>query len=74
MRFVPFKSIEQQATSTLHRVRQGFAEQRTALIYRIRGPLSEFGIVMPLKATTVRQQAAAAPEDLPGWGNLAIGD
>ena len=74
MRFVPVKSLEQQATLTLHRVRQGFVEQRSALINRIRGLLSEFGIVMPLKASTVRHQAAAALEDLPGWANTAIGD
>lgn len=59
---------------TLHRVRQGFVEQRTAIINRIRGLLSEFGIVMPLKASTVRHQAAATLEDLPGWANTAIGD
>lgn len=74
MRFVPIKSLEQQAVLTLHRVRQGFVEQRTAIINRMRGLLSEFGIVMPLKASTVRLQAGAALEDLPGWANLAIGD
>lgn len=74
MRFVPIKSVEQQSLLTLHRVRQGFVEQRTALINRVRGLLSEFGIVMPLKASIVRAQAAAALEDLPGWANLAIGD
>ena len=74
MRFVPVKSLEQQATLTLHRVRQGFVEQRTAIINRIRGLLSEFGIVLPLKASTVRHQAGVALEDLPGWANLAIGD
>ena len=74
MRFVPVKSIDQQALLTLHRVRQGFVEQRTAIINRVRGLLSEFGIVMPLKASVVRTQAAAALEDLPGWANLAIGD
>jgi transposase len=74
MRFVPVKSLEQQSLLTLHRVRQGFIEQRTALIIRIRGLLSEFGIVMPLKASTVRLQAGAALEDLPGWANLAVGD
>jgi transposase len=74
MRFVPIKSLEQQALLTLHRVRQGFIEQRTALINRMRGLLSEFGIVMPLKASTVRLHAGAALEDLPGWANLAIGD
>lgn len=74
MRFVPIKSVEQQSLLTLHRVRQGFIEQRTALINRVRGLLSEFGIVMPLKASIVRAQAGAALEDLPGWANLAIGD
>ena len=74
MRFVPQKSAEQQALLTLHRVRQGFIEQRTALINRMRGLLAEFGIVLPLKASTVRLQAGAALEDLPGAANLAIGD
>jgi hypothetical protein len=36
MRFVPIKSIEQQSDLTLHRVRQGFVEERTAMLNRIR--------------------------------------
>lgn len=74
MRFVPIKSLEQQSQLSVHRVRQGFIEQRTATINRIRGLLSEFGIVLPLKASTVRRQAAACLEDLPGWSNTVIGD
>jgi transposase len=74
MRFVPVKSADQQARLTLHRTRQGFIEQRTATINRIRGLLSEFGLVLPLKAASVRRQAAACLEDLPGWANLSIGD
>jgi transposase len=74
MHFVPVKTLDQQALLTLHRVRQGFIEQRTALVNRIRGLLSEFGIVMPLKASTVRLLAGATLEDLPGWAQLAIGD
>jgi transposase len=74
MRFVPIKSVEQQAMLTLHRVRQGFIEQRTGLINRMRGLLSEFGIVLPLKASTVRLQAGATLEELPGWARLAVGD
>lgn len=58
----------------VHRARQGFVEQRTATINRIRGLLSELGIVLPLKASTVRSQAAAHLEDLPGWANTVIGD
>ncbi|MFZ5526427.1 MAG: IS110 family transposase [Pseudomonadota bacterium] len=74
MRFVPIKSLEQQARLSVHRMRQGFVEQRTATINRIRGLLAEFGLVLPLKAATVRREAAACLEDLPGWANVAIGD
>lgn len=74
MRFVPIKSLEQQARLSVHRMRQGFIEQRTATINRIRGLLAEFGIVLPLKAATVRREAAACLEDLPSWANVAIGD
>lgn len=74
MRFVPVKSIDQQARLMVHRARQGFVESRTAVLNRIRGLMSEFGIVMPIKANSVRQQACAHLEDLPGWANTVIGD
>ena len=74
MRFVPPKSVEQQGRLMVHRARQGFVEQRTATLNRIRGLLAELGLVLPLKASTVRSQAAAALEDLPGWANTVIGD
>lgn len=74
MRFVPPKSVEQQGRLMVHRARQGFVEQRTATLNRIRGLLAELGVVLPLKASTVRSQAAAALEDLPGWANTVIGD
>ena len=73
-RFVPIKSVDQQGMLCLHRVRQGFVEERTATINRIRGLLGEFGIVLPKKADGVRRQAGASLEDLPGWANRAIGD
>jgi transposase len=74
MRFVPIKSLEQQSQLLVHRARQGFVEQRTATLNRIRGLLSEFGVVMPLKAATVRREALVVLEDLPGWANTVIGD
>ena len=74
MRFVPIKSIEQQSQLMLHRARQGFVEQRTATLNRIRGLLSELGIVLPLKAATVRREAMQHLEDLPGYANTVIGD
>ena len=49
-------------------------EQRTALINRIRGLLSELGIVSHLKAATVRREAHKCLEDLPGWCNTVVGD
>ena len=74
MRFVPIKNLAQQGQLGIHRVRQGFIEQRTATINRIRGLLAEFGIVLPLKASTVRCEATGCPEDLLGWANTAVGD
>ena len=49
-------------------------QQRTALSNRIRGLLSEFGIVLPLKAATVRREAHKVLKDLPLWCNKAVGD
>jgi transposase len=74
MRFVPPKNIEQQSQLLVHRARQGFVVQRTATINRIRGLLSEFGVVLPLKAAVVRREAMRNLEDLPGWANTVIGD
>ena len=74
MRFVPVKSTEQQALLALHRVRQGFVVERTAVINRLRGLLSEFGVVLPLRSVTVRRQAAQAAEGLPELARRAIGD
>lgn len=74
MRFVPIKDVEQQSRLMVHRARQGFVEQRTATLNRIRGLLSEFGIVLPLKAATVRRRACECLEDLPGYANTVIGD
>jgi transposase len=45
MRFVPIKTREQQSVLMLHRTRQLFVRQRTALINAIRAHLAEFGIV-----------------------------
>ena len=74
MRFVPIKTEEQQSRLMVHRARQGYVAARTACINRIRGLLSEFGIVLPLKAEVVRREAANRLEELPGWANTVIGD
>jgi len=56
MRFVPIKSIEQQDLQMLHRVRSGLVKERTALANRIRGLLSEYGIIVALGIAKLRQQ------------------
>lgn len=68
------KSAEQQAVLSVHRVRQGFVEERTAAINRIRGLLAEFGQVLPQRAAEVRRRAASAAEGLPALAREAIGD
>jgi transposase len=47
MRFVPIKTVEQQAMLALHRARQGFVKARTAQANQLRSLLAEFGIVVP---------------------------
>ena len=74
MRFVPVKSAEQQAILSLHRVRQGYVEQRTATINRIRGLLAEFGMVLPQRAAEVRRAAVVLAEQLPILAREAITD
>lgn len=44
------------------------------MINRLRGLLGEFGIVLPLKAQTVRTRAAEHLDDLPGWAQTACRD
>jgi len=74
MRFVPIKTMEAQANLSIHRVRQGFIEERTALINRIRGLLAEFGMILPQRAEAVRQGTGQFLEDLPGFANRVVGD
>lgn len=46
MRFVPVKSLEQQAVLMLHKNRELLVKQRTMSVNAIRGHLAEFGIVV----------------------------
>jgi transposase len=48
MRFVETKTTDQQSVLVLHRTRQLFLKQQTALINAIRAHLAEFGIVAPV--------------------------
>ena len=70
MRFVPVKSIEQQAVLSLHRVRQGFVKARTAQANQIRSLLGEFGLIMPAGISHIAKRVPRLLEDA---GNLLPG-
>ena len=63
MRFVPVKSIEQQAVLSLHRVRQGFVKARTAQPNQIRGLLGEFSLIIPKGIWHIAQRVPELLED-----------
>jgi transposase len=65
MRFVPIKSVQQQADLSLHRVRQGFVEERTATFNRVRGLIAEFGYVVPNGVEQLRRQIPQLIDRLP---------
>jgi transposase len=67
LRFVTMKSAEQQARLVVHRLRQGWQEERTAGLNRLRGLLAEFGRVYPNSAGAALAGAreALADETLP---------
>jgi transposase len=62
-RIVAVKTIEQQDMQLVHKVRQGYVDQRTALVNQIRGLLSERGIVLPQGIHQVRAHLAGILED-----------
>jgi transposase len=63
MRFVPIKSAQQQGVMVLHRFREGFKEERTATINRIRGALTEFELVVGKSPKVLRAALADMLED-----------
>jgi transposase len=74
MRFVPIKDAHQQNILCLHRTRQGFVTERTATYNRLRGLISEFGIVLPLKVERLRREIIPHLDALSGWARRCIDD
>lgn len=76
MRFVPVKSCAQQGVLCIHRLREAYKEERTACINRIRGLLSEFGLVFGKSPEVLRAALPGALEDaandLPGLVRIAL--
>ena len=69
MRFVPLKSVEQQAILAIHRARDGFVKARTAQANQLRGLLAEFGVTIPVTIRAlykgVVEAIARESDDLP---------
>ncbi|MEX3953952.1 IS110 family transposase [Paraburkholderia sp. EG287B] len=63
MRFVAIKTADQQNVLLLHRMRNGFVEERTALVNRLRGELVEFGMFLPQGINAFRARFVEALED-----------
>ncbi len=55
MRFVPVKTLAQQAVLTVHRARQLAVAERTALINQTRGLLAEYGLIIPVGVAALRR-------------------
>jgi transposase len=76
MRFVPLKTPQQQAMLAVHRLREGYKEERTACINRIRGLLTEFGLVFAQSPDALRKVFADVLDDatneLPALMRMAL--
>lgn len=76
MHFVPIKTVKQQSMLCIHRLREGFKEERNACTNRIRGLLAEFGLVCAQSLRTLRQHLPDIMEDasneLGGLARLAL--
>lgn len=62
-RFVPIKSPEQQAILSIHRMREHWVRERTALMNRMRALLSEFGLIIPVGRSSLMKQVPLMLED-----------
>lgn len=62
MRFVTPKTEAQQLRLCWHRLREGYKQERTALLNRIRGLLAELGYTVEIGAAKLRRRLAAMRE------------
>lgn len=60
---VPVKTLDQQALTSLHRLRSAYVADRTARINTVRGILREFGHAIPQGARTFVGRARVALDD-----------
>lgn len=65
MRFVPVKDESQLAMQCLHRTRKGFIEEKTAKYNRLRGLISEFGVIAPQSTDALQRRVSEQKRSLP---------
>ena len=63
MRFVPIKSVDQQAVLMLHKTRDLLVKQRTMSVNALRGHLQEFGLIAAKGIHRVQELVALALAD-----------
>jgi transposase len=76
MRFIPVKSVDQQARLSWHRVREGYKVESLAIGNRLRGLLAEFGIAVAKSEPALRAVLADLDQatELPIELSALIGD
>jgi len=76
MHFIAIKTVQQQGILSVHRLREGLKAERTACINRIRGILTEFGLVFPQTSEVLREVLTTviedASNDIAGLARLVI--
>lgn len=76
MRFVPTKTVEQQAILMAHRTRSLLVRQRTMAANALRAHLAEFGLVANpgiANLAKLSEKALAEPDGLPAYARRALG-
>ena len=76
MRFVPIKTVEQQAVLTVHRARELLVSERTAVANQIRGLLLEYGVALAPGIQRLRRELpnvlSAADDTLPTLARTVV--
>ena len=78
MRFVPIKTVAQQAVLTVHRARELLVSERTAVANQIRGLLLEYGIAIAAGLQRLRRELptvlSATEEVLPPLARTVVSE
>src|SRR6478736_8057100 len=73
-RFVPVRSIDNQAELMRHRVRELLAGQRTAALNALRGHLAEIGVIAPQGAQHAYDLKRLAVDGFDEYGEVEVPD